>query len=85
MEHLGTVSELDSFKEAMMLELAKHALTKTNIREDELVNVLELTTAEIHQRLQRILTEGPDVMSNQCIHIANYCMFLWLKLEEAKK
>lgn len=84
-EHLGNSTELSQFKEEMMLQLAKHALTKENIRDEELAEVFELTTMEIHERLQRILTEGPDVMSHQCVHIANYCLFLWLKLKEQRE
>ena len=83
-EHLGTAFELDSFRNEMMIQLARHALTKRNIRDDDLTDVFELSTEEIHQRLDKILTEGPDVMERQCIHIANYCLFLWLKLKESK-
>ncbi len=69
----------------MKNELKKHEDEKEPLRVWNLSHVWKLTVDNIEARLRDLKTYGPDDMEKQGIHISNYCMFLWLKLQEAKK
>lgn len=85
MSKLDIVQDTKDFMDYMRIALIDHEENKESLSDYTLGEAWDLTTQEIKHRLDKILLEGPDEMEKQCIHIANYCMFLWLKLREEKK
>src|ERR1700690_4379069 len=82
------VKLLDStilFRQAMEDELHKHNDEKFSLDSYDASDVFLLTVHNIEDRLHNIKNFGPEIMEKECIHIANYCMFLWMKLQELKK
>lgn len=83
-EHLMNQNDFARFFQEMWLELEKHKDEKTGIKNWPLDQVWKLSVDEIEERLHKIRTQSPDVIHKQCLHIANYCYFLWCKTEQGK-
>ena len=84
-EHLMSQETLGYFFQEMWTMLEKHKSEKIGIRNWEPLDVYELCRDEIRQRAEIISSSDPDEVRKQCIHIANYCYFLWQKMIELRE
>jgi len=86
-QHLGTAHELTWFAMNMAEQLEIHQKEKTPLREVDLRDVIDLCLNEIkvrHEKLSDLSAlpesqERNDELVKQSIHIANYCMMLFLR------
>ena len=84
-EHLMNQEVLNTFKTEMWNQLVKHQNEKVGIKNWEPIDVYELCRDEIRLRAEVIASSDPDEVRKQCIHIANYCFFLWQKMIELRQ
>jgi hypothetical protein len=96
--HLGNDGEILAFQTEMIRQLRTHEQEKHSMRTWSLTAVLENDLISIENRLvklQKLYKQIRDLNENdvesyqirleiakQSIHIANYCMFNWLKAVE---
>ena len=92
--HLGTQDELVRFLSEMEVQLHKHESEKKSLRSASRVDTQNKSISEINDHMRRInkLTyylqcfqlepkklEIKTEIDKHLIHIANYCMFAWIK------
>lgn len=81
-EHMMNSADVHAFADAMLIELEKHKAEKTGLKNSNPDFVWNLVLAEIETRLEVLKDSNPDEMEKQCVHMANYLFFLWMKMKE---
>lgn len=74
--------DVHAFADAMLVELEKHKADKPGLKNANPDMVWNLVITEIEQRLDILKDSNPDEMEKQCVHMANYLFFLWMKMKE---
>ena len=87
--HLGTPDELIRFLTEMEEQLHKHKSQKKSLRPATKYDTMSISLQEIRNRanmltklLENLDKKNPKAIERidkQLIHIANYCMFAWVK------
>lgn len=78
-DHLGTREEILDFSHEMAEQLWKHKGERKGLRDVPYREVRELTVDELLKRIPALRDGEMKAVNKQCVHIANFVLFLWLK------